>query len=153
KKRVHELEEERQLQAQVQESREHAAQEGAAEWAATLFQQGLEREESARRSLRKHDFTAAQLVCQEAIALFDQAREEAQKAASLRKAERIRQEMAAAKAEAKHYGAQERARSFYGRGLSVEAQAEDLWERQSYTQAAQVYSEAIRFFADARELA
>jgi len=81
------------------------------------------------------------------------AREEAQRAVALRKAERMRHEMAAAKAEAEHYGARERARSFYGHGLAVEAQAEDLWERQSYPQAAQAYGEAIRFFADARELA
>ena len=152
-KQGRELEKERQLQAQVQESRAQAAQEGAAEWAATLFQQGLAREERARRSLREHSFTAAQQAHREAIALFGQAREEAQKAVSLRKAERVRHEVATAKAEAKHYGAQERARSFYGRGLSLEAQAEDLWERQSYTQAAQLYNEAIRFFAEAREFA
>jgi tetratricopeptide (TPR) repeat protein len=152
-KRERELEAERQLQAQVQESREHAAQAGAVEWAAALFRQGLAREESARISLREHDFTAAQQAHQEAIAFFDQARKEAQKVGSLRKAERIRQEMAATKAEAERYGARERARSFYRRGLSVEAQAEGLWGQQSYTQAAQVYSEAIRFFADARELA
>jgi tetratricopeptide (TPR) repeat protein len=98
-KRVREREEEHQLQAQVQESRAQAAQEGAAEWAAALLQQGLAREESARRSLREHDFPAAQQAYQDAIALFDQARDEAQKTMSLRKAERIRQEMAA-KAEA-----------------------------------------------------
>jgi tetratricopeptide (TPR) repeat protein/predicted Ser/Thr protein kinase len=98
-KRVREREEERQLQAQVQESRAQAAPEGAAEWAAAPLQQGLAREESARRSLREHDLPAAQQAYQDAIALSDQAREEAQKTMSLRKAERIRQEMAA-KAEA-----------------------------------------------------
>jgi tRNA A-37 threonylcarbamoyl transferase component Bud32/tetratricopeptide (TPR) repeat protein len=82
-----------------------------------------------------------------------QQRREEPNAVSLRNAERVRQEVAAAKAEAEHYGARERARSFYGRGLSVEAQAEDLWERQSYTQAAQAYGEAIQCFADARDLA
>jgi tetratricopeptide (TPR) repeat protein len=101
----------------------------------------------SQRYQRMEDLLRALDACQA------QERPEELKAVSLRKAEHLRQEVAAAKAEAEHYGARERARSFYGRGVSVEAQAEDLWKQQSYTQAAQMYSEAIQCFADARDLA
>ena len=61
--------------------------------------------------------------------------------------------MAAAKLEADQYGARERARTFYQRGLRLQAQAEELWESRSYREAWQVYGEARGVFEDAHELA
>jgi eukaryotic-like serine/threonine-protein kinase len=59
---IHKFEEERkrrlvlQLQAQVQESKEKAAREGAGRWASTLFQQGCTQEESGREHLRERHY-------------------------------------------------------------------------------------------------
>ena len=61
--------------------------------------------------------------------------------------------MAAAKEEAEHYGARDHARTRYTRGLTLQSQADEFLEKQDFQQSAQIYSEAARFFADARELA
>ena len=68
-------------------------------------------------------------------------------------AEQARQEMAAVKSEADRYGAREKARTFYGRGLALQARAEELWERQTFQEAERQYAEARGIFADARDLA
>jgi serine/threonine-protein kinase len=157
--RIRELEEERQRrlvrqhQTQARAAHERAAHEGAAEWSQELFQQALTQEELGDQCLRKREFSAAQRSYQESIALFDRAATEAKAAVLLRRAERARRSVAEVRTEADHYRARERARTFYGRGLSLQVQAEDLWERQAYVEAAQSYEEAVKFFSDARDLA
>ncbi|HEX2245246.1 MAG TPA: protein kinase, partial [Gammaproteobacteria bacterium] len=115
---IHRLEEERerrlvlQLQAQVRESKEKAAREGAGQWALTLFQQGCAREESGREYLRERRYDQAREAYQEAADLLAQACEKAIAEALVQRAGQARQEMAAAKLEADRYGAMERARTF-----------------------------------------
>ncbi|MGE0820580.1 MAG: protein kinase [Candidatus Binatia bacterium] len=157
--RIRELEEERQrrlvlpLQTQAREARERAAQDGAAEWATTLFQQALAVEEDGARGLREREFVVAQEAFQEACRLFVQADDVARHERAKRRAEQAREEQLASKTEAEHYGARERARTFFTRGLALQAQADDLLEREDFTNAAQIYHDAARVFADARELA
>jgi serine/threonine protein kinase len=156
---VHKLEEKRrrrlvlQLQAQVQESKEKAAREGAGWWASTLFQQGCAREESGHEHLRERHYEQAREAYQEAADLLAQACEEAIAQALVQRTRQARQEMGAAKLEADQYGALERAPTFYQRGLKLQAQAEELWESQSYREAWQIYGEARGVFEDAHELA
>src|SRR5207247_2345276 len=68
-------------------------------------------------------------------------------------AEQARQEMVAVKGEAERYGAREKARTFYGRALALQAKGDDLWEQEAYQQVGPIYAEARTFFADARDLA
>jgi hypothetical protein len=156
---IQRLKEERQkrlalgVQTQARESREQAVQKGAGRWATALFQQGLGREESGHAYLRDQNYDQAQKAYQEAVSLFTQAGEEAKAAALLHQAEQVRQEMVAAKAEAERYGAREKARTFYGRGLTLQARADELWKNKAYEQARQLYAEACSVFEDARELA
>lgn len=156
---IRELEEEKRrrllstLQTEARQAREKAARDGAPERAAALFQEGLAAEESAGQRARGKDYTLAQEAYQEAIRLFNKADEEALAVAVLQKAEQERREMEAAKAEAERYGAREKGRAFYPRGLARQAQADELWEQKNYQQAAEAYREARRFFDDARELA
>jgi colicin import membrane protein len=140
-------------QHQAQTAREQALGAGAREWAVTLLQQGLAQEEEGRVNFQRREYTAAQQAYQQAASLFERAYEEAQAVGVVQKTQQARQEMAAAKAEAEHYGARERARTFYSRGLALEAQAEEAWEQKVYPQATDAYREAQRFFADARDLA
>ncbi len=114
---IHRLEEERerrlvlQLQAQVRESKEKAAREGAGQWALTLFQQGCAREERGREHLHERHYAKAREAYQEAANLLAQACEKAIAEALVQRAGQARQEMATAKLEADRYGAMERART------------------------------------------
>ncbi|MBI3247053.1 MAG: protein kinase [Deltaproteobacteria bacterium] len=156
---IRKLEEERQrrlvsaLQAKVHEARERAAQAGAARWASVLFQEGLSWEEGGNSRLRAQEYLRTQEAYHEAERVFAQAYEQASAAALLHRAEQARQEMATVKTEADQYGAREKARTFYGRGLSLQAQADELWESKTYQQAEQIYLEARGTFTDARDLA
>jgi len=141
------------VQTQAREARERAAREGAGKWAAALLQQGLTQEERGHAHLRAREYQPAQTAYQEAVGLFTRACEEAVTAAAFHMAEQIRQEMTAAKTEAERYGAREKARTFYGRGLALQAQADELWESKTYEQACQEYAEARGLFEDARDLA
>ncbi len=157
--RIRQLEEERQrrlvfsLGAQVKEAREKAASEGASQLSATLFQRALALEENGGEHLRTGNYSLTREAYQEAVAVFTQAGEEAVAASIFRIAEQAREEMTATKTEAERYGARAKARTFYGRGLALQAQAEELWERKTYQQAGQVYTEARKVFADACDLA
>lgn len=152
-----ETERQRQLslvaQTQARESREYAIQDGAGRWATARFQQGLEREESGHALLRDQEFGRAQQAYQEAVSLFTHAGEEAKAVALLQQAEQTRKDMETAKVEAERYGARERARTFYGRALALQAKADELWKQKLYEQASQYYVEAHGIFEDARELA
>ncbi|HEV8718939.1 MAG TPA: protein kinase [Candidatus Binatia bacterium] len=157
--RIQQLEEEKQrrlvatLRGQVREAREKAAGEGAGQWASASFQQALALEERGGEQLRAGNYALARETYQEAISVFARAGEEAITAALLRTAEQARQEMAATKAEAERYGARDKARTFYGRALALQAQADELWEHKTYQQAEPMYAEAKRTFADACDLA
>src|SRR5262245_18301189 len=157
--RIKQLEAEKQkrvvttLREQVREAREKAAGEGAGQLAATAFQQALALEERGAEQLRAGDYDAARETYQKAIPIFARAGEEAVVATLLRTVEEARQEMDAAKVEAERYGARDKARTFYGRALALQAQADDLWERKTYQQAGQMYSEAKKVYADACDLA
>ncbi|HXG20045.1 MAG TPA: protein kinase [Methylomirabilota bacterium] len=156
---IRKLEEERQkrlvfaAQVRAQEARDRATQAGAGQWALDLFQHALSQEEEGRARLRDQQYARAQDAYQEAERLFMQASEQASAAALLCTAEQARREMEAVKAEADRYGARDKARTFYGRGLALQARADDLWEQQTYQEAAQTYAEAQSIFADARDLA
>jgi hypothetical protein len=156
---IRRLEEERQrrlvasVRAQAREARERAERERAAERAAALFQQGLTREEQAHKHLREGHYSLAQGSYQEAVDFFSQAREAAQAVAVVQNAEQARHAMVSAKAEAELYNAREKARSFYGRALALQARADELWEKKDYQQAGQGYAAAQKAFEDARELA
>jgi serine/threonine-protein kinase len=156
---IRRLEEERQkrlvtaAQTQAQETRDRAAQAGAGRWALELFQEGLSREEAGHAQFRDQQYSQAQEAYQEAEGLFSQAYEQASVAAIFHKAEQARQEMTTVKSEAERYGAREKARTFYGRGLMLQARADDLWEHETYQDAAHLYTEARTIFADARDLA
>lgn len=158
-RQIRELEEERKrrrvlpIQTQARDAHERAAREGAADLTGPLFQQGLTAEERGAKSLRDRDFTVAQQAFEEAIQIFERARAEAQVAATKRKVAQAKGAMAAAKEEAEHYGARDHARTRYTRGLTLESQAEELAEKAEFQQALQIYTEASRSFADARELA
>ncbi|MGH8005880.1 MAG: protein kinase domain-containing protein, partial [Candidatus Binatia bacterium] len=143
------------LRGWVEKARERATREGAEEWAAALFQQGIDQEQQGKERFGERDYLSAQSAYQEAVSLFDRAGAEARAAAkaAFDKAEQARQEMYAIKAEAEQGGARERARTFYAQGLALQAQADELWERKNYQQAGQAYTEAWKSFADARELA
>src|SRR5713226_3129824 len=157
--RIQQLEEERQrrlistLREQVREAREKAASEGANQWASASFQQALALEERGSEQLRAGNPPLARKTYQEAISVFARASEEAVAAALLRTAEQARQEMDAAKAEAERYSARDKARTFYGRALALQAQADELWDHKTYQQAGQMYAEARWVFADACDLA
>jgi len=144
--RIQQLEEERQrrlvatLREQVRGAREKATSEGAGQWASAAFQQGLALEERGGEQLRAGNFSQARETYQEAIDIFTQAGEEAVTVALLRSVEQARQEMMAAKTEAERYGARDKARAFYGRGLALLAQADELWEHETYQQAGQMYT-------------
>ena len=138
---------------QALEARKRAAQAGADSWALDLLQEGLAHEESGNQKLREKSYTPALEAYQRAVASFTQATEQAAVAARQHQAEQARQAMAASKSEAEKYGARERARTFYGRGLSLQAQADELWEEHTYQRAQQLYEEARNVFDDARELA
>lgn len=156
---IHKLEQERQrqlsliAQTQARDSRECAVQDGAGRWATARFQQGLEREERGHALLRNQEFVQAQQAYQEAVSLFTRAGEEAKATALLHQVEQTRKDMETAKTEAERYGARERARTFYGRALALQAQADELWDEKLYEQASRCYAEARGIFADARELA
>jgi WD40 repeat protein len=156
---IRKLEEERQkrlalsAQAQAQEARERAAQAGAGRWELALFQDGLAREETGHAHFREQQYSEAQAVYEDAARLFSQAEEKASAAALLHEAEQARQEMATVKSEADRYGAREKARTFYGRGLALQARADEFWENQTLREAEQLYAEARGIFADARDLA
>ncbi len=157
--RIQQLEEERQrrlistLREQVREAREKAASEGAGQWASASFHRALALEERGAEQFRAGSYPLAREAYQEAISVFARASEEAVAAALLRTAEQARQEMDAAKAEAERYGARDKARTFYGRALALQAQADELWDHKTYQQAGQIYAEAKRVFADACDLA
>jgi WD40 repeat protein/tRNA A-37 threonylcarbamoyl transferase component Bud32 len=156
---IRRLEEERQkrrvvaAQTQTRERREQAVKEGGGRWATAIFQQGLGCEEQGHAFLRAGDYESAQAAYQEAMAFFTQARQEAKAAALIHQAEQARQDMTTAKTEAERYGARERARTFYGRGLALQAQADECWSKHDYEKAKQFYTEACSSFEDARELA
>lgn len=157
--RIRQLEEERHrrlalsLSEQVKEAREKAAGEGASQWAATLFQRALALEENGGEQLRGGNSSGARETYQEALSLFAQAGQAAVEVSILRTTEEVRQEMSAAKTEAERYGARDKARTLYGRGLALQTQADELWEHKTYQQAAQIYGEARKVFADACDLA
>ena len=136
--RIQQLEEEKQkrlvttVREQVQEARAKAAAEGAGQWAAAAFQQALTLEERGGEQLRAGDYSAARETYQQAIPAFARAGEEAVVAALLRNTEQARREMDAAKTEAERYGARDKARTFYGRTLTLQAQADELWEHKTY---------------------
>jgi len=156
---IRRLEEERQkrlvlaMQAQVQEARERAARAGAMQWALEVFQQGLSQEENGNTLFRKQQHSPAQEAYEKAERFFIQAYEETVAVETLRKAEQARQEMVAVKAEAERYRAREKARTFYGRALALQAKGDDLWERKVYQEAEPIFEEARSLFADARDLA
>lgn len=156
---IRKLEEERQkrlvvsAQAQTRDARERAAQAGAGRWALELFQNGLSREEIGHDHFRAQQYAQAQEVYEDAERMFSQAYEEASAAALLHKAEQMRQEMSSIKSEADRYGAREKARTFYGRGLALQARADEFWEHHTLQEAEQLYAEARSVFADARDLA
>jgi len=156
---IRKLEEERQkrlafaVQVRAQEARDRATQAGAGQWALDLFQHALSQEEEGRARLRDQQYARAQDAYQEAERLFTQACEQASAAALLYTTEQARREMEAVKSEADRYGARDKARTFYGRGLALQARADDLWEQQTYQEAARTYAEAQSLFADARDLA
>ncbi len=156
---IHKLEEERErhlillLQAQVRESREKAAREGGVQWAAELFQQGCAREESGFEHFHRRHYDQAREAYQDAANLFAQACEKAIAEALVQRAVQARENVAAAKLEADRYEARKRARSLYSRGLTVQAQADELWDHQSYREAWQLYGEARNLYEDAHELA
>jgi WD40 repeat protein len=156
---IRKLEEERQkrlvtsAQAQAREARERAAQAGAGRWALALFQDGLSAEELGHERFREQQYPQAQEAYEDAARLFSQAYEEASAAALLHKVEQARQELSTIKSEAERYGARERARTFYGRGLALQARADELWEHHTLQEAEQCYAEARSIFADARDLA
>jgi serine/threonine protein kinase len=80
---IYKLQEERQrrlfsqLQAKVREARERAAQEGADQWASSLFQQGLAEEEGGLERFRDRQYVPAQQAYQAAAGLYAQAYEQA----------------------------------------------------------------------------
>src|SRR4029450_10915902 len=116
------------MQAQMQEARERAARAGAGRWAAELFQQGLTWEETGHAHFHDQQYPQAQEAYQKAEQFFAQADQQATAAALLHNAEQAKHDMAAVKAEADRYKAREKARTFYGRGLALQAQADESWE-------------------------
>lgn len=156
---IHKLEEERwrrlvsSSQIQAQEAREQAERGRARERTPTLFQQGLALQEQAQQFFRANAYAQAQAVYQEAVILFTRASEEAQAKALAEKVAHAQHDMVAAKEEAEFYGAREKARTFYSRGLALQVQAEGLQEQQDNQQAESRYIEARKAFEDARELA
>ena len=139
------------LQREAQRVRERAVYEGAEEGAAT-FRQAVQQEEEGAKRLGERNYFLAQDAYNEAIRLFERAREEAV-AAAQRRAELARDEMAAVKREAERYHARERARRFYTSGLALENEAGELWEQKRYRQAADSFARAKSAFEDAREFA
>lgn len=140
------------LQREALRARERAAYEGAEEGAAAAFRQAVQQEEEGAKRLGERNYFLAQDAYNEAIRLFERAREEAV-AAAQRRAELARDEMAAVKREAERYRARERARRFYTSGLAFENEAGELWEQKRYRQAADGFAKAKSAFEDARELA
>ncbi|MCS6924560.1 MAG: protein kinase [Candidatus Binatia bacterium] len=140
------------LQRDAQRARERAVSEGAEEWAATVFQQAVQQQSEGEKRLGERNYFLAQDAYNEAIRLFERAREEAV-AGAMRQAEQARAAMSAAKQAAERYRARERARRFYTQGLACENEAGELWEQKRYRQAADSFAKAKSAFEDARELA
>ena len=144
------------------EARQRAVQEAADTWATALFEHGLARERAGQASFQEHDYPAAQSAYQDAVALFDQAHDQAREEAQGKRrrqeqarqlAHQAQQEMQAAKTTAEGYGARERARKLYTHGLQLREQADELWDAKEYEPATQRYTEARVYFADAETLA
>ncbi|MBM4256952.1 MAG: hypothetical protein FJ147_13775 [Deltaproteobacteria bacterium] len=153
---IRKLEEERErrriqpFQTKAREAREHATREGAADWATPMFQQGLTSEAQGAKSLQSLDFAAAQQAFEAAIESFTRAGTEAHATAAKRQAEQAKASVAVAKEKAEHAGARDLARTRYAHGCELESQADALLAKNELQQAAQLYGEALRSFADAQ---
>ncbi len=120
--------------------------------ASALFQQGLAEEEGGLERLRNRQYVPAQQAYQAAAGLYAQAYEQAAATTLAQRAEQARQALTAVKVEADYYGAVERAHTSYGRGLTLQAQAEELWGSKAYEQAFRLYDEAQSVFEEARDI-
>ncbi len=140
------------LQKEAAEAREKAVREGAGEWAATLFQQGVQHEEEGAKRVQDRNYFPAQEAYDKASRFFKQAHDKAV-AVTYQKAEQARNEMLAVKAEVERYRVREKARRRYTAALALEDEAGELWERKWYRQAREVFAKAKSAFEDACELA
>ncbi len=140
-------------QAQVKEVRARAERVDAQRWAATVFTQGVDRQERGDASFHDQHYPAAHEAYQEAISLFTQALQEATVAATSHDAERARLEASAAKNDAEQHAANERATSLYSQALTLYLRAEDLWRSRSFPEAQVCFREAQPLFEKAKELA
>lgn len=156
---IRKLEAERQRQlvvaarTQTQDAHTKAVAAGAEQLATVLLQQGEEQETLGHKFVQEGNEAAALDAYRIALDFFTKAYEEAGVAAALQAAEQARQEMQTAKIAAEHFGAREKARTFYRRALAIQAQADDQWEAQDYQRAGTLYGEAHALFVDAQELA
>jgi serine/threonine protein kinase len=138
------------LKSQVQQARERAVNVAASQWAETVWRQAVTQEERGQTCLQRREYQQAYKAYQEALALFTKAHETAQTTAAFSQAEQARSAAETSRAEAERTTAQEPARTLYQRGLVLQGQADELWERKSYQKAAQTYAEARQCFDDAR---
>ncbi|MGZ8094932.1 MAG: protein kinase domain-containing protein [Methylosarcina sp.] len=136
-----------------QEAREKALREEADQLARESFLEGCRQESSGADFLNQKDYLPAQEAYLAAADFFSESYGKAAAIRLQKQAEQIKQQVQAVKTEADGYNAKENARTFYGRALNYQSQAEDFLEKSSYKEAYEKFSEAFRVYQDARELA
>ena len=122
---------------QLAEHKNRAAREGAAQLATTLFEQACALEEQGQKHFQQKEYASARASYETALASFKEAYEQARDVAN-----QARDRAAAAKVNADRSGAKEKAGTYYSQGLALKAQADELWEHQSNSEACQLYGKA-----------
>ena len=133
---------------QLAEHKNRAAREGAAQLATTLFEHACALEEQGQKHFQQKEYASARASYETALASFKEAYEQARDVAN-----QARDRAAAAKVNADRSGAQEKAGTYYSQGLALKAQADELWEHQSNSEACQLYGKARGLFENAEVLA
>lgn len=136
-----------------EEAKEKAIQQGADQSAKDSFLEGCRQESSGNEYMGQKKYALAQEAYLTAVNLFSNAFQKASLIRLHEQAEQSKQDVQAIKTEADGYNARKNARTFYGRALNIQSQAEESLENLSYQDAYEKFSEAFRIYQDARELA
>jgi serine/threonine protein kinase/tetratricopeptide (TPR) repeat protein len=140
-------------QTGCRDAREKALREEADQLAREIFLEGCRQESAGADFLNQKDFPPAQEAFRSGAEIFAEAYRKAAVVRLQKQTEQIKQQVHAVKTEADGYNAKENARTFYGRALDFQSQAEEFLEKSSYKEAYEKFSEAFRVYQDARELA
>lgn len=140
-------------QTDCRDAREKALREEADQLTREVFLEGCRQESAGADFLNQKDYPGAREAFRQGAELFAEAYRQAAAIRLQKQTEQIKEQVHAVKTEADGYNAKENARTFYGRALDFQSQAEEFLEKSSYKEAYEKFSEAFRVYQDARELA